>query len=108
MSAPARPPQGYSDLPSPATISVYVPTALRDYCRGAAHFPMAAPDVRLLLLELERHYPKLHRNICDETGALRRHINVFVNDSSARDLQGLDTALAAGNVVSILTAVSGG
>jgi molybdopterin converting factor small subunit len=50
----------------------------------------------------------LHRNICDETGRVRRHINVFVNSSHMRDLEGLDTALAPGDVVTILPAVSGG
>ena len=89
-------------------ISVRVPAALRDACRGAAQFPVAAPDVRTMLDELERIYPKLHRSVCDETGAVRRHINVFVNNTSIRDRQGLDTALASGDIVTILTAVSGG
>jgi molybdopterin converting factor small subunit len=91
-----------------ATISVRIPTALRPYCRGASQFPMSAPDVRTLLATLEREYPRLYPNICDETGAVRRHLNVFVNTSSIRDGEGLDTVLAPGDVVTILTAVSGG
>lgn len=90
------------------TISVRIPTALRDYSRVESQFSMSAPDVRAMLEELERTYPSLHRSICDETGVLRRHINVFVNTASIRDGDGLDTALAAGDVVTILTAVSGG
>ncbi len=61
-----------------------------------------------MLAELERRYPKLHRSICDETGALRRHINLFVNIHHMRDRDGLATQLAAGDVVTIMTAVSGG
>lgn len=90
------------------TLTVHVPTALRAYCRGASHFPMTAPDVRTLLTTLEQEYPRLYPNICDETGAVRRHLNIFVNTSSIRDGDGLDTALAPGDVVTILTAVSGG
>ena len=68
----------------------------------------SATTVRAALEELERSHPSLHRNICDETGAVRRHLNVFVNSDHMRDRQGLDTALAPGDVVTILAAVSGG
>ena len=91
-----------------ATITVHIPTALRVYCRGVGRFAMSAPDVRTLLASLEREYPQLYPNICDETGAVRRHLNVFVNTSSIRDGKGPDTVLAPGDVVTILTAVSGG
>jgi molybdopterin synthase sulfur carrier subunit len=59
-------------------------------------------------MELERNHPSLYRNLCDETGAVRRHLNVFVNATHMRDLQGLDTPLAHGDVMTILAAVSGG
>ena len=90
------------------TVSIRIPTALRECCRGAAQFTVSAPDVRAMLEALERDYPQLHRSICDETGAVRQHINVFVNYTSIRDGRGPDTALAPGDVVTILTAVSGG
>lgn len=82
---------------------------LREYCGGATRLSLAAPTVRATLEELERSQPALYRNICDETGAVRRHINVFVNTANTRDLAtGLDTELAPGDVVTILPAVSGG
>ena len=46
--------------------------------------------------------------ICDETGQVRRHVNLFVNTAHVRDRDGLDTALVAGDVLTILPAVSGG
>ena len=58
--------------------------------------------------DLEQRYPSLYRNICDETGAVRRHMNLFVNTSHVRDREGLDTALVTGDVVTILPAISGG
>ena len=94
--------------PNTATISVRIPTVLREYCQGVSQFPLTAPDVRTLLQEIERTQPRLHRSICDETGTLRRHLNIFVNSASIRDGEGLDTTLAPGDVVTILTAVSGG
>ncbi|PYR50815.1 MAG: molybdopterin synthase sulfur carrier subunit [Acidobacteria bacterium] len=70
--------------PTP-TITILVPGPLRPYCAGAAD-----------------------RNVCDETGTLRRHLNVFVNSDNVRDLDGVDTRLSPGDVVTILPAVSGG
>ena len=52
--------------------------------------------------------PRLYRNVCDETGTVRRHLNVFVNSDNVRDLDGVDTTLTPGDVVTILPAVSGG
>ena len=69
---------------------------------------ISARTVRAVLEDLERSQPVLYRNVCDETGAVRRHLNVFVNSDNVRDLNGVDTTLAPGDVVTILPAVSGG
>jgi len=95
-------------MPPTPTVTIHVPGALRPYCDGATQLSAAASTVRAVLDELERRHAPLHRNLCDETGAVRRHLNVFVNSDNVRDLQGLDTPLAPGDVVSILTSVSGG
>jgi MoaD family protein len=90
------------------TITVSVPTPLRECCAGAADLALSATNLRAVLEVLEQRYPKLHRSICEETGALRRHINLFVNNDNIRDCNGLDTSLEPGDVVTIMTAVSGG
>jgi len=81
---------------------------LRPYCAGASQLPISAQTVRGVLEELERNQAALYCNVCDETGALRKHLNVFVNADNMRDLNGIDTTLAPGDVVTILPAVSGG
>ena len=81
---------------------------MRAYCEGATEFALSAATVRAALDHLERRHASLHRNICDETGKVRRHLNLFVNSDNVRDLDGLDTVLAPGDVVTILPAVSGG
>ena len=70
--------------------------------------PVSAPSVRAALEQLERSHPALYGGICDETGSVRRHVNLFVNKHHVRDREGLDTALAPGDVITILPAVSGG
>lgn len=91
-----------------ATITVHIPGPLRDSCAGASKLQIEATTVRNLLETLERLYPALHRSVCDDTGAVRRHINIFVNTQHMRDRSGLDTSLASGDEVTILPAVSGG
>ena len=95
-------------MTSAANITVLVPALLRDCCAGASELPLSAPSLRAALVELEQHFPALHRRICDETGAVRRHVNLFVNTHHMRDRNGLDTPLTTGDVVTILPAVSGG
>jgi molybdopterin converting factor small subunit len=90
------------------TITIRVPGMLRDYCGGVTELPVSAPSVRAALEQLEQDHPSLYRHICDETGAVRRHIGIFVNTAHVRDRDGLDTALVPGDVVTILPAVSGG
>ena len=63
---------------------------------------------RAALEQVEARYPVLYRSVCNETGAVRRHVNLFVNTESIRDLDGLDTELAEGDELIILPAVSGG
>jgi len=89
-------------------ITVVIPTALRQYTKNAPELSLAAGNVRAALEEIERVHPRLYPSICDETGAVRRHLNLFVNSSHVRDLDGLDTRLAPGDVLSIMIAVSGG
>jgi len=82
--------------------------ALRTYCGGATELSISAQTVRAALEDLERSQSALYRNICDETGRVRRHLNVFVNSDNVRDLDGVETRLTPGDVVTILPAVSGG
>jgi molybdopterin converting factor small subunit len=93
--------------PTP-TITIHVPGPLRTYCGGAAQLSISAHTVRDALEELQRSQSSLYCNVCDETGKVRRHLNVFVNSDNVRDLDGVDTRLTRGDVVTILPAVSGG
>lgn len=95
-------------MPATIGVEVFVPEMLRPYCGNARTLDVSGGTVRAVLAQIARDYPLLYVNICDETSAVRRHIGIFVNESHMRDLDGLDSALAAGDVVTILPAVSGG
>jgi len=91
-----------------ARIPIQVSGHLRDHCGASAEVAVSARTVREALEGLEHDHAALHRSVCDETGTVRRHIGVFVNASHIRDLDGLDTVLAPGDVMIILPAISGG
>ena len=61
-----------------------------------------------LIESLEGEYSGMKDRICDETGELRRFVNVYVNGEDVRFLSGLETAIAEGAEVSIVPAVAGG
>jgi molybdopterin converting factor small subunit len=90
------------------TVTIHIPRPLRPECNGAAELRVPAASVRNALARLQQEHPQLYRSVCDETGAVRRHVNLFVNTDHIRDRDGLETALAAGDAVHILPAVSGG
>jgi MoaD family protein len=91
-----------------ATVRIHVPAMLRDCCGGARELELPASSVRAVLAQIQERHSQLYRSICDETGTVRRHVNLFVNADHIRDLQGLDSPLGPGDEVSILPAVSGG
>ena len=95
-------------MTSTTTIIVHVPGPLRACCAGASEITLPAPSLRAVLVELERRHPALYRSVCDETGAVRQHVNLFVNTDHMRDRDGLDTPLMPGDAVTILPAISGG
>ncbi len=81
---------------------------LRHECGGVTELSLSASTVREALDELERSHPSLYRSVCDETGAVRRHVHLFVESSLLCGPEGLDTVLAPGDVLTIMPAVSGG
>ena len=90
------------------SICIQIPPVLRYECGGAKELSLSAPTVRTALTQLKRDYPALYRNVCDETGAVRRHVNLFLNNSFLHPREGLETVLAAGDVLTIMPSVSGG
>jgi molybdopterin converting factor small subunit len=90
------------------TITLHLPPALQDCCGGARELVLSAASVGAMLAELERSHPSLYKSVCDETGAVRRHVSLFVNTAHVRERSGLETELAPGDVVTIMPAVSGG
>src|SRR5256712_4997568 len=89
-------------------VQVKVPTPLRKYTGGAGGVEAQGATVAALVDDLERRYPGLKERICDESGQVRRFVNIFVNGEDIRFLAHLETPLKAGDELSIVPAIAGG
>ena len=89
------------------SVSVKIPTQLREATDGEALASVDGATVGEVLDSLYERYGEL-RNRIAEDGGLRRFVNVYVGEEDIRFLDYLDTAVSDGDVVTILPAVAGG
>ena len=89
-------------------LKVRVPTPLRKFTQGADEVTAQGNNVRAMVEDLDKNFPGIKERICDETGKIRRFVNVYVNGDDIRFLQNLDTALKEGDSISIVPAIAGG
>jgi molybdopterin synthase sulfur carrier subunit len=87
---------------------VRIPTPLRKLTGGAEEVNASGKNVGELIGELEKKYPGIKERICDESGSVRRFVNIFVKDEDIRFLQNLETPLGDKDEVSIVPAIAGG
>lgn len=91
------------------SIKVKIPTQLREVTGGNAEVEVSGVStVRELLEKLGADHPQLIERVVDESGDIRKFINVYVGDEDVRFLEGMDTPIVDPLVVSILPAVAGG
>lgn len=88
--------------------NVRIPTPLRKYTQGQEEVSIAAGTVRELIDALEASHPGIRERICDDKGAVRRFVNIFVGDEDIRFLDNLDTPVKDADEVSIVPAIAGG
>ena len=88
--------------------SVRIPTPLRKLTGDLDEVNISASNISALIDELENQYPGLKARLCDESGEVRRFINLYVNNEDIRFLNGRETALNEDDVVSIIPAIAGG
>ena len=90
------------------SVKVRIPTPLRGLTNNLDVVAGEEGTLGECIDSLEATYPGLKDRICEESGELRRFVNVYVNGEDVRFLDGLDSRLKAGDEVSIVPAVAGG
>ena len=90
------------------SVKVRIPTPLRGLTNDQDVVAGDEGTLGAMIEGLETSFPGIKDRICDETGELRRFVNIYVNGEDVRFLDGLATALKSGDEVSIVPAVAGG
>ena len=90
------------------SVKVRIPTPLRGLTQGQGEVEGQGSSINELIENLEKSYGGLRDRLYDETGTVRRFINIYVNEEDIRFLQGTSTALKPGDLVSIVPAIAGG
>jgi molybdopterin synthase sulfur carrier subunit len=89
-------------------IRVRIPTPLRPLTKGQGEVEAKAANISEMIETLNSAHPGLKDRLCDDTGELRRFVNIYVNEEDIRFLKGKDTSLKDGDEVSIVPAIAGG
>jgi len=90
------------------SVKVRIPTQLRPLAGGAGEIEVEGATVGDALKALDSAHPGFAERLFDESGNLRRFVNVFMGEEDIRFLDGLSTSVPAGGVVSVVPAVAGG
>lgn len=88
--------------------SVRIPTPLRRLTGEKDEVTVNSKNIGELINELEKQFPGIRERLCDETGNVRRFINLYVNNEDIRFLKGVETELKENDIVSIIPAIAGG
>jgi molybdopterin converting factor small subunit len=89
------------------SIDIRIPTILRPYTKDQKSVQAEGANLGALIADLDANYPGIGARLL-ENGALRRFINVYINDEDVRFLGSLDAQVKDGDSVTILPAVAGG
>ena len=90
------------------SVFVRIPTPLRKLIADQDSVSADGASLSECISSLEASYPGLKERLCDESGEIRRFVNIYVNGEDVRFLQGLATPIKDGDEVSIVPAVAGG
>lgn len=88
--------------------TIRIPTPLRKLTEGKEEVAASGATVGEVITNLDQAYPGIKARICDDSGAVRKFVNIFANDEDIRFLKNLDTPIKDSDEVSIVPAIAGG
>ena len=89
-------------------VNVRIPTTMRPITGGDKQVELEPGPLSDVIAALDAKHPGMRERLLDDDGALRKFVNIFVDDDDVRYLDGLNTQVADGWTVSIIPAVAGG
>lgn len=89
-------------------VDVVLPAALREYAKGRSEVKGSGKNLATLLADLDGRYPGLRQRVCEDTGAIRQYVSVFVNGDQVVDSNPAQVKLREGDTVHFLPSIAGG
>ena len=89
-------------------VTVQIPSALRRHTEGVAKVSCAAANLDELFSALDAKFPGLKQHLRDDSGQIRRFLNVYVNDEDIRFLGCAGYAFKEGDEVLLVPSIAGG
>ena len=89
-------------------VTVHIPTPLRKFTGDQADVEVQGATVGEVIDNLEAQHSGIKERMVDESGAIRRFVNVYVNEEDIRFLDGSETGVQDGDQVTIVPAIAGG
>lgn len=90
------------------SLVVKVPSQLRLLTQGAPEVAATGDSVEEVLRDVEGRHPGFTERILDDAGAVRRFVNIYVDDEDIRFLDGIETPVTTSSRISIIPSVAGG
>ena len=89
-------------------VKVRIPTPLMKLTDNKAEVSAEGGSISEIINNLEDQFNGMKERICEENGAPRRFINIYINEEDIRFLEGENTAVKDGDEISIIPAIAGG
>ena len=90
------------------SVKVRIPTPLQKLTGEKGEVELDAANIKELIEQLEQNFPGIKDRLCDESGKIRRFVNLYLNEEDIRFLSQEETAVKSGDEVSIVPAIAGG
>jgi len=88
--------------------NVRIPAPLRKLTQEQELVEASGSNIEEILADLDKNFPGLKERVCDESGNVRRFVNIFINDEDIRFLDEKATVVKTGDEISIVPAIAGG
>ncbi|MCP3164078.1 MoaD/ThiS family protein [Myxococcus qinghaiensis] len=88
--------------------TIRIPSTMRTLTRNQAEVSASGATVREVLTDLDARYPGIGARLLDDRGAVRRYVNVFLNEEDIRALRELDTPVKDADRLTLIPAMAGG
>lgn len=89
-------------------VVVRIPTPLQKFTRNQSEVQVSGATIDGVVGELDSQFPGIRERLCDDSGAIRKFINFYLNDEDIRFMDGEKTVVQDGDEVAIIPAIAGG